>query len=42
MIREEENKMKCTLMNKNIPVVQVQIDDDTAAIINKMLWSQPF
>ena len=33
MNREEENKMQCTLMNKNIPVVQVQIDDDTAAIV---------
>jgi len=25
--------MQCTLMNKNTPVVQIQIDDDTAAIV---------
>ncbi len=25
--------MYCTLMNKNTPVVKLQIDDDTAAIV---------
>lgn len=28
--------MKCTLMNKNMPVVELELDDDTATILKVM------